>query len=154
MLDADHNIAAGTKTFARKEYSVDLTVLPWLRMATGKMIMPAFACISWSHRTATFTATARSSRARSLNVNDSWRIAHLLAVKYAQLAARKAKEEWQFHVSYSSSAPRASLMLLGVRSCNTRIAFERRATFLAGSWHWLCSRVPGQAQEAGAELCS
>ena len=28
--------------FARNEYSVNLTVLPWLRIATGSLIMPAF----------------------------------------------------------------------------------------------------------------
>src|SRR6266851_7981834 len=68
---------------ARKEYSVNLTVLPWLRIATGSIIMPAFACISLSRRTAMSTATGRLSRAGSLNVSVSWRIAHLLAVKYA-----------------------------------------------------------------------
>src|ERR1700686_984657 len=45
--------------------------------------MPPFACISLSRRTATSTATERLSRAGSLNVSVSWRIAHLLAVKYA-----------------------------------------------------------------------
>src|SRR5258705_5910601 len=71
------------KAVARKEYSVNLTVLPWLRIATGSLIMPAFACISLSRRTAMSTATGRLSRAGSLNVSASWRIAHLLAVKYA-----------------------------------------------------------------------
>src|SRR6202011_4163338 len=68
---------------ARKEYSVNLTVLPWLRIATGSVIMPAFACISLSRRTAMSTATGRLSRAGSLNVSVSWRIAHLVVVKYA-----------------------------------------------------------------------
>src|SRR6476660_4197569 len=45
--------------------------------------MAAFACISLSRRTAMSTATGRLSRAGSLNVSVSWRIAHLLAVKYA-----------------------------------------------------------------------
>src|SRR6266566_8669115 len=71
------------KAVARKEYSVNLTVLPWLRIATGSLIMPAFACISLSRRTAMSTATERLSRTGSLNVSVSWRIAHLLAVKYA-----------------------------------------------------------------------
>src|SRR5258706_7108428 len=71
------------KAVARKEYSVNLTVLPWLRIATGNLIMPAFACISLSRRTAMSTATGRLSRAGSLNVSVSWRMAHLLAVKYA-----------------------------------------------------------------------
>src|SRR6266849_6485158 len=79
------------KTFARKEYSVNLTVLPWLRIATGSLIMPAFACISLSHRTAMSTATGRLSRAGSLNVRVSWRIAHLLAVKYATVTSAESE---------------------------------------------------------------
>src|SRR3984893_7757985 len=81
MLTARYPRAA--KTFARKEYSVNLTVLPWLRIATGSLIMPAFACISLSRRTAMSTATGRLSRAGSLKVSVSWRIAHLVVVKYA-----------------------------------------------------------------------
>src|SRR6266404_9655654 len=80
LIDINPRMA---KAVARKEYSVNLTVLPWLRIATGSLIMPAFACISLSRRTAMSTATGRLSRAGSLNVSVSWRIAHLLAVKYA-----------------------------------------------------------------------
>src|SRR3984893_12204689 len=79
------------KTFARKEYSENLTVLPWLRIATGSVIMPALACISLSRRTATSNATGRLSRAGSLNVNVSWRIAHLLAVKYATVTSAESE---------------------------------------------------------------
>jgi len=89
-----------------------------------------------------------------LNVNDSWRIAHLLAVKYA--TASSAQSEIRMAIPrfmFVLGGGRASLMLLGVRSC-TRIASERgQVRFLAGSWHWLRSWVPGQSQEAGAELC-
>src|SRR5450759_1762822 len=81
MLTARYPRAA--KTFARKEYSVNLTVLPWLRIATGSVIMSAFACISLSRRTAMSTATGRLSRAGSLNVSVAWLIAHLLAVTTA-----------------------------------------------------------------------
>src|SRR5882757_11015038 len=69
-------------TLARNEYSVCLTVLPWLRIATGSVIMPALACISLSRRTATSTATRRLLRAGSWKAMVSCLIAHLLAVKY------------------------------------------------------------------------
>src|ERR1700737_5298755 len=76
---------------ARNEYSVFFTVLPWLRIATGSLIMPAFACISLSKRTAISTATGRLSRDGSLNVIVSWRIAHLLAVKYATVTSTESE---------------------------------------------------------------
>src|SRR5713101_3351655 len=79
------------KTFARKEYSVNLTVLPWLRIATGSLIMSALACISLSRLTAMSTPTGRLLRAVSLNVIVSWRIAHLLAVKYATVNAAESE---------------------------------------------------------------
>src|ERR1700737_4095056 len=85
MLTARYPRAA--KTFSRKEYSVNLTVLPWLRIATGSVIIPAFACGSLSRRTAMPTPTGRFSRG-----------------KKAQAPASKAKAEWQFRVSCSSSA--------------------------------------------------
>ena len=31
-----------------EKYSVNFTVLPWLRIATGSLAMPAFACISFA----------------------------------------------------------------------------------------------------------
>src|ERR1700741_4210841 len=76
---------------ARNEYSVFLTVLPWLSTATGSLIMPALACTSLSHRTATSTVTGRLSRDGSLNVSASWRIAHLLAVKYAAVNSTESE---------------------------------------------------------------
>jgi hypothetical protein len=39
-----------------------LMVLPWFRTATGNLIIPAFACISLSRRTAISTATGRLLR--------------------------------------------------------------------------------------------
>src|SRR3984893_13467824 len=89
MLTARYPRAANT--FARKEYSVNLTVLPWLRIATGSVIMPALACISLSRRTAISTSTGRLLRAGSLNVSVSWRIAHLLAVKYATVTSAESE---------------------------------------------------------------
>ena len=53
--------------------------------------MPAFAGISLSRRTATSTATGRLSRAGSLNVRVSWRIAHLLAVNYATVTSAESE---------------------------------------------------------------
>src|SRR3982074_1962563 len=53
--------------------------------------MPAFACISLSRRTATSTATGRLPRTGSLNVRVSWRIAHLLAVKYATVTSAESE---------------------------------------------------------------
>src|SRR5260370_12422404 len=53
--------------------------------------MPAFACISLSRRTAMSTATGRLSRAGSLNVRVSWRIANLLAVKYATVTIAESE---------------------------------------------------------------
>src|SRR5664280_3751989 len=55
--------------FARKEYSVNLTVLPWLRIATGSVIMSAFACISFAphgdvHRDQTVVALRVIERQR------------------------------------------------------------------------------------------
>src|ERR1035437_9163336 len=56
-------------TLARKEYSVNLTVLPWLRIATGSVIMSAFACISFAphgdvHRDQTVVALRVIERQR------------------------------------------------------------------------------------------
>jgi len=41
VLDADDEIAREAKRFVRKEYSVCLTVLPWLRIAIGSSIISA-----------------------------------------------------------------------------------------------------------------
>src|ERR1700682_2374003 len=76
---------------AKNEYSVFLTVLPWLRTATGNVIMPASACISLSRRTATSTATRRLSREGSLNDSVSCLMAHLLAVKYATVTSTESE---------------------------------------------------------------
>src|SRR3954471_14582083 len=76
---------------ARNEYSVFLTVLPWLRIATGNLIKPASACISLSRRTAISTATRRLSRDASWNAIVSCRIAHLLAVKYATVTSTQSE---------------------------------------------------------------
>src|ERR1035437_5769111 len=81
MLTARYPRAA--KTFARKEYSVNLTVLPWLRIATGSVIMSAFACISLSRRTAMSTVTRRLSRSGSLNVSVSCGYAPVYYGEYA-----------------------------------------------------------------------
>src|SRR5882724_9833742 len=76
---------------ARNEYSVFLTVLPWLRIATGSLIKPASACISLSRRTAISTATRRLSREASWNAIVSCRIANLLAVKYATVTSTESE---------------------------------------------------------------
>jgi len=115
MLDADREDSRGRqKMFARKgvlgEFDGVAVIEDCHRQRNHAGVRLPF---SLSRRTATSTATGRLPRTGSLNVSVSWRIAHLLAVKYAMVtqAREKAKPVMAistFHVVVLGAAtPRA-----------------------------------------------